>query len=409
MFGKPKVTNALTKALEADPDTPIMNVLTHSDLAITARNEVNCLMNYFVPEDAPPDAACPHLVQLLDICFTGTLDGQPVDYTISTNAVNLLASPTSGYYRTFLPRVMKTNVFNNKIAAFMEGQFAKDSRTAGYFSRICRSCILLTSGSWASAQKVMDFMLDNCHMSAYSSYLENVLGDNMDMDLFHMVSQRIAACDQNCAVYIQVLASIGMENDDYSMFVDEQLMRDLLTGLTKASGIAAFKGWNFAKQIKDAGQPEWMEALCDEMAAKFNLNMDTLKGGLPIFGKRWIGKQEVVDQFFQLNVVDTHMNQGFLNAIDQMTDDELREFIRNHKIVEKLVQSEAVYFTSNNYKTKSVNGFIPKLAQKLLERKVVTGDLSGGKQLFDEHVTRHTMQYDRFIKAIVSKFTEDDW
>ena len=411
MFGKTRVANALTRALEADPEIPIMQVLTHNDLAISARNEVDSLMNYFVPANASPDADCPHLAQLLDICFTGTLDGKPVDYTISTNAVNLLASPTSRYYGNFLPRVMKTNIFNEKIAAFMEGRLAKDARTAGYFSRICRSCVLLTQGNWEIAQKVLDFMLDNCHISAYSSYLESLVGDDMNVDLFHVVSQRIAACDKNCAVYIQCLASIGMENDDYSAFVDEQLMRDLLTGLTKAkpNSIAAFRGWNFARHIKEAEQPEWMEKLFDEMSPKFNLDKDTLKGGLSIFGKRWIGKPEVVDQFFQLNVVDTQMNQGFLSAIDQMTDDELREFIRQHRIVERLVQSEAVYFTSEKYKTKSANGFIPKLAQKLLERKVVTGDLSGGKQLFDEHVTRHTMQYERFVKTIIDKYTEDDY
>lgn len=405
LFKRQPFSNELTKLLASQPDTTLITVLTHNGLAAAARAEADDLMNYLIPADATPETPCPHLSEILDVVLDGTLNGEAVDYTIQTNAINLLATPSEGTYKKFTQRLMNSNIFQERIQTFMTSTHAQDCRYAGYFSRLCGSCVSSSKGAFLETPKFYDFLVDNVHISAYMMLLQSILYSYSTGERLRSISDRIASTDEKTAEYITCLTLLGNDLMDYSSMADEYIARNFFTALLKLAprSRAAFLGWRFIYHLKASTTEMWVETVLDEISPQFLAapNADTLASGLGVFGKRWM-RGEVVDKFFSLNSVDTFMCQSFLDAIDTMTDDELAQFVSEQRIIERLVECEEVYFTSKNYK-KAANGFIQRLAQKLLSRK-----LPFLSSEFDRFVTAHTMKYERFVNEIQAKYGSDD-
>ena len=405
LFKRPPFSNELTKLLTAQPDTTLLTVLTNKGLAAAARSEADELINYFIPANATPETPCPHLSEILDVVMDGTLNGEAVDYTIQTNAINLLATPSGGTYKKFTQRLMNSNIFQERIKTFMTGPHAQDCRYAGYFSRLCGSCITPSKGAFLETPNFYDFLVDNVHISAYMILLQSILYSYSTGERLRSISDRIALADEKAAEYITCLTLLGNDLGDYSSMADEHIVRNFFTAFLKLAprSRAAFLGWRFVYQLKASTTEMWVETVLDEISPQFLAapNADTLASGLGVFGKRWM-RGEVVDKFFSLNSVDTFMCQSFLDAIDDMTDDELAQFVSEQRIIERLVECEEVYFTSKKYK-KATNGFIQRLAQKLLSR-----ELPFNSPAFDRLVTAHTMRYERFVSEIQAKYASEN-
>ena len=86
-FSKSNYTNHLAKQLKNNPNMPIEQVLSSSELMVSIRNELPELLSYFEIDGGV------HLQELFDIALTNKLNNDKIDFRYNRNASNILSIP----------------------------------------------------------------------------------------------------------------------------------------------------------------------------------------------------------------------------------------------------------------------------------------------------------------------------
>lgn len=394
-FSKSNYTNHLAKQLKNNPNMPIEQVLSSSELMVSIRNELPELLSYFEIDGGV------HLQELFDIALTNKLNNDKIDFRYNRNASNILSTPSNNFQKN----VLKSPIIINSLNKFIkESTFFRDTSFSGHFQRIIQSFQYFTNGTFIKQlPELSDFLLRNIDLLSCRQLLVFLIidfQDNLkDKNILNKISKIVNSTNEHNIFAVFALSDIMRERPDFPFLYQKDIIENLIE---KAASIKDEHGNLFFFEIfhalklitknysrfnhifyknmnnsinlnnsnsdstsdncnktEDDQEKNWVSEIMIKYVKEFSFEIGKAKerifSAFPFFSDYLFSNyspnpkqsdenntniylDQTINLFFNSNV-PTNFILTFLSGVEQMNEESLLAFIEKNNILKKIIIS----------------------------------------------------------------------
>lgn len=214
---KGKEKNRLTKLLESNPNAPLKTVLVNPDLAISLRNEVPALFDYFLPENKDRTV----LKELIAWALTDLNNQDEKDFIYNRNATNVLTCVS----RKFHKALYEDGTLDGQLAKFIDNTRYNESPS---FSGQYSSILLQHS-------RQTDFQFFKDKPNFYKKILEHIQLLSYQRTLIEIISDKDVLLSLNANKVIIDLADCASKTNKKEEEITHGIFSSVDTILTESS------------------------------------------------------------------------------------------------------------------------------------------------------------------------------
>lgn len=389
-FSKPEGTNNLAKELKNNPNLPIEQVLSNSELMISIRNELPELILYFNSNNGS------HLQDLFDIALTNKLNNDKIDFRHNRNASNVLSTPANNFQKNTVNNPIAIKSLNNFMT---NSKFFRDTCFSGHFQRIIQSFQYFTNGTFIEQLTgLSDFLLRNIDLLSYRQLLVFLIVDfqeNLkDKNILIKIAKLVNSTNKNNISAIFTLSDIKRDRPDYPFLYRKDIIENLVE---KAGSIKDENGslfffeifhvlrlitqnylkYNHSKNgfiglngsvsdsISDSSSKQedeqeiWLNEIMSKYVKEFSFEIGKSKekcfSAFPFFSEYLFSNYSSNPKEANKNITNIYLDQmlnlffisnpptvfilAFLNGIEKMNEESLLAFIEKNDILKKIIIS----------------------------------------------------------------------
>ena len=322
------------------------------------------------------------LRELIDWALTTKKNKHPSFRQYSINCMDLLTTDFGG----FLTKLAENGYMLNALREFTKSEYGSDPWAAGHFQRIVDSFGKLTFGKFISEfTELSHYLFVNIQNLALRELFILLCTDfpksyHFNLEIAKRVCRHLKDVKNQYYLVSSFRIIVRSVSSLYAAFHDPEIVRNLLDlGVTTDKALVAQECFAFLIKLKQ-GFPD-IDPIIKEYDGKYhfdpnNTNCATaaalalFPSGLPLF----------IDQFFDFPA-KTILDYSLVKSIMMITDDELKVLLKEHNIVNKIIE---------NFDKSKTNGHLTYLADILSKKGPLCPELN-------------TPEWNEFVKTKLAK------